>query len=305
MATTPSAFFERYNGAATSEINTFLASNSAIKGNFKFTQAKEGTTGADTLAGGRTSNDIFIINNTGDVIGSGFGGRDAVATTVDFSVGKLKGIALVQATGSDNIKLVGGKGNETIVGNVGNNVISGAAGKDVVHGGAGNDTIFGGAGNDKLAGGVGNDVVYGGSGNDIVLGGAGGDTLYGGSGNDSIDGGSEDDRLFGGLGNDTLLGGAGRDTIVSDGGNDVLTGGADADQFVILSSEEASSIQITDFNVAATNGDVLDLSGTVARSRADLVITKVGSDTIITLKDGTTIKLVGVTADLPTTAFQF
>ena len=161
-----------------------------------------------------------------------------------------------------------------IGGTDGEDALNGLGGDDVVYGGAGNDVLRGGEGNDRLIGGDGDDTLYGdshanandGSGTDILEGGAGNDTLYGGGGSDYLSGGSGDDKLFGGDGNDILVGGQ---------GNDELTGGAGSDIFKFTAGDLGHGVDtITDFNVSAAGGDVLDVSelltGTPAANGSDL-----------------------------------
>ena len=61
---------------------------------------------------------------------------------------------------SDNITVLGGKGNDTI---------SGYSGADSLVGGAGNDSLYGGYDNDTLWGGAGDDTLTGGSGYDVFI----------------------------------------------------------------------------------------------------------------------------------------
>lgn len=130
--------------------------------------------------------------------------------------------------------LLGGAGNDLLFGNAGNDVIYGDSilelgsdGADEIWGGKGLDTIRGGAGNDQIGGGGDNynptddgDVLYGGAGNDSFTGNGGNDLIFGESGADSVHGGAGNDTLYGGTGNDTMIGGIGDDYIYGESGTD-------------------------------------------------------------------------------------
>lgn len=108
------------------------------------------------------------------------------------------------------------------------------------------------------------------------------------SGNDKLDGGYHNDTMNGSLGNDTLWGGK---------GHDVLSGGSGADRFEFGSSSGNDSI--TDFELftggeviaIARNVNGLDLS-TFEQLMARTAM--VGTDAVIDLGGGNSIKLVGV-----------
>ncbi len=119
-------------------------------------------------------------------------------------------------------------------------------------GGQGADKLLGGAGHDHLNGNIGGDTVAGGGGNDTVIGAGGSDTLFGGGGKDVLNGGKGDDLLNGGKGDDVLNGGAGHDQFAfSRGfGNDTIT------------------------HFAAANGEKMDLSGVVAISSFDDLVSQ-------------------------------
>jgi Ca2+-binding RTX toxin-like protein len=120
----------------------------------------------------------------------------------------------------------------------------------------------------------------------IITGGAASDTLSGGGGADTLIGGDGVDSLNGGAGNDTLIGGV---------GNDIMNGGADNDTFVFAAG--FGNDVITAFDANPTGGqDLLDISGlgiTAATFATDVLITDLGSDTLVSI--GTdSILLVGV-----------
>jgi S-layer protein len=98
-------------------------------------------------------------------------------------------------------------------------------------------------------------TIKGGAGNDTLTGNAAKDSIYGNAGIDTIDGGAGVDVLDGGAGNDSITGGTGVDT---------MTGGAGVDTFVIAAGDAGitGAEKITDFDLAKTTGDKLDLSTT-------------------------------------------
>ncbi|MEX0299531.1 MAG: hypothetical protein AB3N28_10700 [Kordiimonas sp.] len=199
--------------------------------------------------------------------------------------------------GAGNDILGGGAGNDTLIGGGTLSVVTFSSDSEVV---SGANILFGGAGDDQMVlgtwhdsgginervdageglsqvgdgngtawGGLGRDIILGGGGNDRIGGGAGADLLEGGNGNDSlfagagddadtIDGGAGDDLIFGAGGDDIIDAGAGADEIWAGVGDDQITGGTGADTFKFASG--FGSDTITDFAVAATGGDILDLS---------------------------------------------
>ncbi|WP_227000220.1 calcium-binding protein [Phenylobacterium soli] len=190
----------------------------------------------------------------------------------------------------------GGEGADTVFLDNGANTYSALGGADLVYGGDGTDTLQGNAGADTLDGGAGDDILRGGKDEDLLLGGygadrlfgdLGADTLQGGAGADTLDGGDSNDALRGGQDNDLLLGGAGDDRLWGDKGSDTLTGGAGADQFHIGAGGGADLV--TDFHLSEGDRVVVDggLSWSVAQA---------GADTVVTLSDGATLTLAGVTA---------
>ena len=229
-----------------------------------------------------------------------------------------KGVALESAdgktidlaAGNDGVRVVGsgphtiiaGTGNDTIYGGSGDNLIYGGSGRDLLYGGAGNDTIYGGTGPETIHGGSGNDVIYGGSGpskiygdagNDTIYGGTGPETIHGGSGNDVIYGGSGTGELYGGAGNDTIYGGSGPDTIDGGAGDNTIYTGSGAD----LIRESGAGGHDTVFGFSHAGGDAISFVGENSQTTQQVVATAHEShgNTTITLPDGSTMTLVGVT----------
>lgn len=274
-------------------------------------------------------NAVVVLGGTNnvDVFATGTGGQSTVI------VGNA-GQNWLHGDAGDT--LTGGSGNDTVGAFFGNVTADGGADNDLVYGNAGADTLIGGAGNDTLVGSVlgvtsgadsmvggdgadliiaastganiatgdaGNDSMVGGGGADNFQGGADADILLGMGGNDSLVGGDGNDNLQGGAGNDALVGGNGDDTLWGGAGTDTLTGGAGADIFYMRSLGAGSSQTVADFS--GTDGDRLHFTGittlTVAAGAPSATGTVAnvalsGSNTVITMPDGSTITLVGITS---------
>jgi len=136
----------------------------------------DGGAGADRMFG-FGGNDIYLVDNTGDVTIEGDeitglidqGGTDEVRSSVTFTLGRF--IENLTLTGSS---AVSGTGNNL------NNIITGNAAANTLNGLEGNDRLNGLGGNDRLNGGLGNDTyVFAGTsqGSDIFTDTGGSDTV--------------------------------------------------------------------------------------------------------------------------------
>ena len=257
-----------------------------------------GGAGADSMSGG-LGNDIFVVDNIGDVVVELAGqGIDSVQTSLtSFTLGNnienlfFTGTAAFTGNGNElDNTIVGGAGNDTLNGNGGNDTLIGNAGNDRLAGGAGNDALYGGVGNDTLDGGTGDDILEGGAGDDVLTGGAGADVLAGGEGIDtasyststaavvasllhrSINAGdaagdvfADIENLTGGSGDDTLIGDDNANRLDGGLGNDLLIGGAGADAFVGGSGTDTASYANASAgvvaNLAAPAGNTGDAQG--------------------------------------------
>src|SRR5262245_17842465 len=112
-----------------------------------------GGSGADRMLGG-ADDDIYYVDNAGDVVSEAGTGSDTVRSTISFDmnadgsnvIGSIENLRL-------NGKAITGTGNgldNVIFGNNSANKLSGNGGDDVIFGGAGNDTMSGGAGHDTF-----------------------------------------------------------------------------------------------------------------------------------------------------------
>ena len=98
-----------------------------------------GTSGDDTLKGGRGDDQIQGLEGNDDIRGR---------------------------QGDDT--LLGGAGNDRLYGGKGDDELQGGSGNDYLSGGRGSNTLFGGDGRDTLASRLGNDVLDGGNGHDTA-----------------------------------------------------------------------------------------------------------------------------------------
>ncbi len=238
-------------GNAANNVLSGLAGNDTLSGG-DGNDTLNGGTGADNMDGG-LGNDVYIVDNAGDVAGEVAGGVDTVQSSVTHTLSvNLENLTL---TGTAAIDGTGNAKANVITGNSGNNVLSGGSGNDTLSGGSGNDTLNGGTGADNMDGGLGDDIYIVDNAGDVAGEVAGGTdtvqssithtlsvnlenlTLTGaaainGTGNakDNIITGNAANNVLSGLaGNDTLKGAGGADTLSGGDGNDTLIGGTGAD----------------------------------------------------------------------------
>jgi Ca2+-binding RTX toxin-like protein len=118
----------------------------------------EGSSAGDTLVGnelvnqlrGFTGNDVYVVQNAGDVIIELAGqGADEVRTSVSYTLAAtnadVETLRTTDDAGTAAINLTGNGVGNLIFGNAGNNVISGGGGADRIVGGRGVDTLVGGS----------------------------------------------------------------------------------------------------------------------------------------------------------------
>ena len=151
-----------------------------------------------------------------------------------------------------------------------------------------------GPGKGVFVGSPNDDAIRGSLGDDRINGLGGGDTINGSAGDDEIKGQGGDDDLTGGDGNDSISGGDGNDILLGSAGNDSLSGGSGSDAFVFFG--QVGNDIIEDFDRSA--GDVLLIDSTLivdGVGNPNVVINEIGGDTLLTLNDGSTIDLLGVT----------
>ena len=219
-------------------------------------------TGNDTISG-NDGNDLIWVGVGHHVVSGGSGIDTLGSNATDLPSGVTWSLALQgspQATTHGTIDM---SGFENLSGTEHDDSLTGDGGANLLAGGLGNDTLSGGAGNDILYGDglVTVDTHGGGSGPIVTY--ADATTVLGGvAGNDVLDGGKGDDVLNGGS------------------GDDVLTGGNGTDRFVF--GPQSGNDRITDFKK-----DVIAFEGVAGVDDfGDLIITRVGRDTLISWGDG-------------------
>ncbi len=234
-------------------------------------------------------------------------------------------------TGNGNDTVIAPSGNDTIDPGAGNNVLYLGSGTASVNS-AGTDTIFAGTGAEtvnvsssaSINAGTGGLSILG-AGANVTVNGANGAavTIYGGSGstayvsgsaannvfvaNDSTKGASGGSVVFNGAsatggsqfwagsGNATLIGGSGNDTLVAGQGASTMTGAGGTNEFDFFTVQGGSntSAAITDFETAGASDSIkLFNYGTSAAATAFSSAAQVGSNTVITLSDSSTITLL-------------
>ncbi len=126
------------------------ALNNRIEGQQTRACTLDGGAGKDTLIGG-SGNDLFLLDNSGDVIIDS-GGDNSVKAWASVDLRKFNArITSVSLQGDGNINATAGLNvAATLTGNAGRNVLTGSAGSDVLSDwGGGADTLAGGKGDDS------------------------------------------------------------------------------------------------------------------------------------------------------------
>jgi Ca2+-binding RTX toxin-like protein/molybdopterin-binding protein len=238
-----------------------------------------GELGADSMNGG-TGNDIYYVDNAGDIVtessDSVSGGLDTVISTVTRALGNYQ--ENLTLSGSLAINGTGNTLANTIIGNAAANTLKGGAGKDALDGGLGVDTADY---SDKttavlvtLNGATAVTVSVGGVGEDSIK---NIENLIGGSAADTLTGDSLANVLNGGAGNDKLTGGSGNDTLRGSTGNDVLDGGIGLDTADY--SDKATAVAVTLNGATAVTVSV----GTVAEDSIKNIENLIGGSAADTL----------------------
>ncbi len=285
-------------------------------------------TGTQSVTGGGGSTTVW--GGAGDTITGGAG-----ALLVDGTLGKqrisggpgsssiLGGAAdtITGSSGSGTSIIIGAKG-LTITGGTGNDLINGILGSQSITGGSGSTTIWGAAG-DTIVGGsgklfvdatLGGQQVVGGPGTSAILGGAGdtitgstgkgasviigaqGSTITGGAGFDLVNGIAGAQRITGGSGTTTVWGGAG----------DTISGGSGNMNVAIDHSVISGAVRVGDSGVKGSTtvsgfsqpaGDRIFFPNETTAAISSIVTTaqSSGGNTLITLPDGGTMTLLGIT----------
>ncbi|MCJ8052547.1 putative Ig domain-containing protein [Shinella curvata] len=253
----------------------------------------DGKTGADRMIGGK-GNDIYRIDNLGDVVVEGTGaGTDLVQSSISYTLGgNVENLTLI---GTARLTASGNSLANVLTGNDANNILDGKTGADRMIGGKGNDTYIVDNAGDAITEGAcaGTDLVQssvsytlasniekltltgsakiGGFGNSLS------NTIIGNNANNILEGKGGTDTLVGGGGDDRLIGGG-------DGTRDNLYGGTGADIFVFLPAQGKKVISAEDrdtiFDFSQSQGDKMDLKGMDAdtKTSADDAFRFLGTD---------------------------
>ncbi len=197
----------------------------------------------------------------------------------------------------------------TNAGTPANNTLNGTANRDFMVGHRGDDTISGVGNADVLIGGQGDDLLEGGPEADRQNGGNGQDTASYASSGGAVTinlqsriaqgGDAQGDHLrnienvIGSGGNDSLTGDTGDNILDGREGNDTLEGGLGDDTFRILPNAGADTI--TDFEAGPGTPDLLDFTQRPGiMGPGDIQISQQGTDSLVTLPGGDSIKLLKV-----------
>jgi len=144
----------------------------------------------------------------------------------------------------------------------------------------------------SLTTGPGNDSITANNAGDVIKTGPGSDTIFGAAGNDTIIASNGNNVLHGGKGNNILVGGFGNDTIYGEMGNTTMTGGTGMANFYVFLDTNGPTGQdkIENFNPST---DHLLFSSKIFSS-ATQAYAALGNDGILHMRDGGSIKLVGI-----------
>ncbi|MBC7281297.1 hypothetical protein [Hoeflea sp.] len=228
----------------------------------------DGGAGADSMTGG-AGNDTYVVDNGGDVVvESANEGIDTVQSSVSYALFQQgQHIENLTLAGTANLNGTGNTLANTITGNAGNNVLNGGAGADRLIGGAGNDTYHVDNAGDVI-------VENANEGTDTVISSVS-YALY-------LQSQHIENLTLTGASNINAVGNALDNIITGNSGNNLLNGGAGADTFRFFNNSDNDTIQ------AFQNGlDRFDFaSHTLVNSMADLAISTVGSDALVTFAGG-------------------
>ncbi len=254
-----------------------------------------GGAGTATVRGGSGSSSVFGAAGGGYLEGGSAGRNVLVAgggnTTL---VGGGTGDILVATTGTTQMMLkagnvaFGGSGDTTMHGAAGS-IMVGNSGRDLMIAGDGAESLYAGTGQATLIGGTGNNTLVGGAGQTTIMGGLGNDMIVAAGGSTVIMGGNGTDTIFAGTGDTVVTEGNGTNLMVFNTGNATVTGGTGRDTYIVSNGHAGGRELIQNFKVGV---DQIQTFGYAAGSTR---VQAVGANTLVSLSDGTTITLAGVT----------
>ena len=268
----------------------------------------DGRGGADTMTG-RYGNDIYYVDNVGDVIVEAAGqGSDRVLASISYALTAGAEVELITTTdhvGTNAINLTGNELANSIIGNDGANILDGKGGADSLAGRLGNDIYYvdnagdrvvenAGEGSDRVLASVSYVLTAGANvellttinnfgtaainltGNELA------NTIFGNDGANVLDGKSGADALVGRLGNDFYYVDNAGDRIVEAAGE-----GSDrvfASASYTLGAGVSVEMLTTDFNpgTAAINLTGNELANSIfGNNGANILDGRAGADTLI------------------------
>ncbi|WP_013325320.1 choice-of-anchor L domain-containing protein [Gloeothece verrucosa] len=259
----------------------------------------DGGTGIDSLSGG-TGNDIYIVDNSGDVVtetSTITNEIDTVKSSINYSLGdNLEDLIL---TGTSAINGTGNNLNNTLTGNTAANILDGGTGNDTLIGGAGNDTYIVDNTADVVIetstlsteiDTVQSSVTYslGNNLEKLILSGTSAINGTGNALNNTITGNSANNILDGSTGADTLIGGGGNDLYIVDNTGDIVTetstlaGEIDTVQSSITYTLKANVENLTLTGTSLINGTGNALNNIITGNSNNNTLTgNAGSDILI------------------------
>ena len=267
-------------------------------------------------------NDTVIASAGNDTIALGSGDNDIVLGTGSSTVYSAGTDSIVAGSAYDDIEISGT--NTSVYGGYGTSGYTGTSmlvndesgTNSIIFAATKGTLVYGSNNTDTTVVAFGDTVVYGGSVGDHLYAGNGATILLTGDSNDNIlvandgrfangnfvklDGGlaTGNNQFWAGSGNSTLLGGTGQDTLVAGSGNTTMSGGmGQANDFLFFNQvgDTGGQVLITDF--ANANGNSIYLFG-YSQSVATNAFNgaqQQGSNTVLSLGDGTTITLQNFT----------
>ncbi|HVQ09774.1 MAG TPA: calcium-binding protein [Allosphingosinicella sp.] len=236
--------------AGTAPINLLgTAQANRLTGNDGNNILNGGAGAADIMAGG-LGDDIYRVNQAGDVVQE-TGGTDAIYVHFSYTLSEngVENLSAADQIGTENLNFTGNSLNNIIVGNYGANLLDGGLA-------GGDDTLYGLAGDDTY-------VIRNAGDQAVEQAGQGSDTVYSYS-NFALQAGSEIEvistvshaatnaiDLTGNEFAQTVVGNSGANLLDGKGGNDLLAGLGGADTFAFTSALGAGNVDtLFDFSAA-------------------------------------------------------
>jgi Ca2+-binding RTX toxin-like protein len=306
MATIPGSHFTVTAGLTVNvvETTTGIGLPPAIPGDFNLEVFVGADANAPPLAAGYDG--LAVLSPSGlelDLFAGAFAVTDNGTMGNDTLSAFGTNETIIGAAGGTTLNLPGN--GDTAVGGGGPDTISVSGDFDSVSGGSGNDTINVSGVGDTVTAGSGHDLINVSNSLDLVNGSSGSDTIVALGNFDTINGGTGPTESISATGAfNTVNLGTGSDTVNLIGTNDTVTSGVNAGagqnglinlsgvNMTVADGPNQYSDTVVGFSQAA--GDTIKLSGS-GHTVASTMLVNGNADTLITLNDGSTILLKGVT----------